>query len=173
MANNFLSNFTQEQLNKINHFVNLCFEGLKSANYKVVTAESITAGLISYFLTSRPNASLIFERGFTVYNNYTKSQLLSIDLEFIERNNAVSEEVAIEMAIGALKNSNADIALAITGFAGPDDDQVGLVYIALGSKDNIKAFKFNFNGTRNEIRVEAAIKALELLSALFGLFVTS
>ena len=92
----------------------LCDSGLK-----VATAESCTGGLLAALLTDVPGCSHAFERGFVVYTHEAKAQMLDIDLDRIEELGAVSKEIAIEMAHGALRRSEADVALSITGFAGP------------------------------------------------------
>jgi len=98
----------------------------------IATAESCTGGLLAALLTDIPNCSHAFERGFVVYSAEAKSELLSIPPERITRFGVVSREIAIDMALGALSASRADIALSVTGFAGPglDGDEEGLVHLA-------------------------------------------
>ncbi|MEW9855355.1 CinA family protein [Novosphingobium sp. M1R2S20] len=98
----------------------------------IATAESCTGGLIAALLTDIPDCSHAYERGFVVYSPRAKSELLSIPPERIERFGVVSKEIAEDMALGALKASHADIALSVTGFAGPGgaDDEEGLVHLA-------------------------------------------
>lgn len=98
----------------------------------LVTAESCTGGLVASLLTDVEGASRAFERGFVVYTDEAKCELLSIDRELIGRCGAVSQETAIAMAEGALRRSNGDVAIAITGFAGPagPGDEPGLVHFA-------------------------------------------
>ena len=99
---------------------------------KLATAESCTGGLLATLLTDIPGCSHAFERGFVVYSEKAKCELLSIQPERIANCGAVSKEVAIEMAQGALIASEADVAVSITGFAGPGEngDEEGLVHIA-------------------------------------------
>src|SRR5688572_32689177 len=85
----------------------------------LATAESCTGGLLAALLTDVPGCSHAFERGFVVYTNDAKAQMLDLDLARIEQLGAVSKEIAIDMAHGALRRSEADVALSITGFAGP------------------------------------------------------
>ena len=120
-------------------------EAIKSAiknNFKIATAESCTAGLICATLTEVPGSSAAVDRGFVTYSNEAKNEMLGVDAELIESKGAVSEEVARAMADGALKNSNADLAIAVTGIAGPDggtaDKPVGLVHFALSSNGREK-----------------------------------
>jgi len=96
----------------------------------LATAESCTGGLLGSLLTDVQGASHAFERGFIVYTNEAKSELLGVPAALIEEEGAVSKAVAIAMAEGALDHSRADIALAVTGFAGKGDegDEVGLVH---------------------------------------------
>ncbi|MET1756669.1 CinA family protein [Novosphingobium sp. RD2P27] len=104
---------------------------------KIATAESCTGGLIAALLTDIPNCSHAFERGFVVYAPVAKSELLSIPLERIERFGVVSKEIAVDMALGALKASHADIAVSVTGYAGPggSDDEEGLVHLACARRN--------------------------------------
>ena len=89
------------------------------ANVKITCAESCTGGLVCAALTETPGSSKIFDRGFVVYSNLAKIQTLEVSKKSIQAYGAVSEQVAIEMAIGAKKIAKADIALAISGIAGP------------------------------------------------------
>lgn len=132
---------------------------------KIACAESCTGGLLSALLTEIPGSSKVFERGFIVYSNLAKIEMLGVKKETLEKFGAVSEEVAREMAQGVLKNSAADIAIAITGIAGPDGGSakkpVGLVYIAV----NDQVRKFNFSGNRSEVRKSAVNAALQMLES--------
>ena len=92
----------------------LCDKGLT-----IATAESCTGGMLAALLTDIEGAGRAFDRGFVTYSKGSKTELLGIDPELLERNDAVSETVARAMAEGALKRSEADIAISITGFAGP------------------------------------------------------
>ena len=101
------------------------------------TAESCTGGLLAALLTDIPNCSHAFERGFVVYSADAKAELLSIHPERIEKYGVVSKEIAIDMAQGALKGSKADIAVSVTGFAGPGGpgDEEGLVHLACARRN--------------------------------------
>lgn len=142
------------------------FNALKQRGLMLVTAESCTGGLIAKTLTDIPGSSAVFERGFITYTNESKSELLGVPADMIEKHGAVSEKVARAMAEGALSHSNADVAVSSTGIAGPDggtpEKPVGLVYIGIASKmGSPRAFEHHFTGTRAEIRqktVEAAIR---------------
>ncbi|MFP4097846.1 MAG: CinA family protein [Alphaproteobacteria bacterium] len=136
-------------------------------------AESCTGGMVSTMITDCPGASQFFDRGFITYSNAAKIDMLGVSAQTLECYGAVSEECAIEMALGALDNSNADISVAITGIAGPGggapDKPVGLVCIATCSKNGAaKSHKNNFSGARKEVRKASTQKAFELLVELAG-----
>lgn len=144
---------------------------LAAANYKLATAESCTGGLIASAVTSKPGASKVFERGFVTYSNDAKAEMLGVDLKSIEKQGAVSTLVADAMVKGALEHSKADIAVSVTGIAGPDGGSekkpVGLVYIGYALKNNlVKVAQFNFEGGREEIRLQAVKQALKLALSL-------
>ncbi len=157
-------------------------ENLRDKNLKLTTAESCTGGLVSALFTSVAGSSDVFERGFVTYSNEAKIEMLGVKKETLEEFGAVSFDVAREMSIGAIKNSKANIAIAITGIAGPNSDntkkEVGLVYIAITSQSPIvtpshdgvhlpeiktQVRKFNFSGDRDEVRKASVIAALEIL----------
>ncbi len=126
-------------------------------------AESCTGGLLSALFTEIPGASKVFERGFMTYSNQAKIDLLGVKKKTLEDFGAVSAETAKEMAKGALRNSHADIAIAITGVAGPEEKS-GLVHIAVASHTRpIVNRKFNFSGDRHEVRKASVIAALQIL----------
>ena len=106
----------------------------------VATAESCTGGLVAAALTAIPGSSDVFERGFVTYSNSAKSEMLGVPYWLIERHGAVSEDVARAMAGGALTHSQASLAVAVTGIAGPDggtaEKPVGLVHFAAGRRDD-------------------------------------
>lgn len=105
-------------------------ETADAAGLSLATAESCTGGLLASLLTDVEGASSAFERGFVVYSKEAKCELLHIARDVVDNCGAVSREVAVAMAEGALAASHADIALSITGFAGPGgpDDESGLVH---------------------------------------------
>ena len=116
-------------------------EKLKEKHMKVATAESCTGGLIAKRITDVPGASEVFDCGIISYANEIKHRVLGVSEEDLKKYGAVSEPVARQMAQGALKVSGADIAVSVTGIAGPDSDStnkpVGLVYIGLADRDNV------------------------------------
>lgn len=116
-------------------------EKLKEKHMKVATAESCTGGLIAKRITDIPGASEVFDCGIISYANEIKHRVLGVSEDDLNKYGAVSEPVARQMAQGALKVSGADIAVSVTGIAGPDSDStnkpVGLVYIGLADRDNV------------------------------------
>ncbi len=140
----------------------------KEHNIKIATAESCTGGLISACLTAIPGSSDIFECGVVSYSNESKSRLLGVPRDAISDHGAVSDIVASAMAEGALAQCDADIAISVTGIAGPDggtkDKPVGLVFLALAETDQDAMVKrYVFAGTRTDIRRATVAAALELL----------
>jgi nicotinamide-nucleotide amidase len=129
---------------------------LSQENLKITCAESCTGGLLSGLFTEIEGSSKIFDRGFVVYSNQSKIDLLNVDKKLLEEFGAVSEEVALAMARGALENSHANIAIAITGIAGPTgatlDKKVGTIFIALVTKNFNQVEKFIFGNNRNKNR---------------------
>ena len=144
-------------------------ESAKRKGLCIATAESCTGGLLSTLLTDLPGVSHCFECGFVVYSDEAKSKLLGIAPEVIKKHGAVSSRVAQKMATQALDRCDADVAIAITGFAGPSssgDEEVGLVFIAAarsGSKSEIREFHFGEVG-RDLVRLRALECALDLLA---------
>lgn len=144
---------------------------LLEKNMKLVTAESCTGGLLAAGITYRPGASNVLERGFITYSNEAKAEMLGIPMEIIEKHGAVSAQTAEAMAIGAIEKSHADLAVSITGIAGPDggsdEKPVGTVYFGYKFKEGVPVHRMEqFEGTRNEIQTQAANAALEHLIAI-------
>jgi nicotinamide-nucleotide amidase len=133
----------------------------------LATAESCTGGLLAALLTDVPGCSHAFERGFVVYTEEAKSQLLDIELDKIQRLGAVSKDIAIDMAHGALRRSEADIALSITGFAGPGrpGDEEGLVHFACARKNGATDHRAKHFGAigRQGVRIASLDVALEMI----------
>jgi nicotinamide-nucleotide amidase len=138
----------------------------------IATAESCTGGLVSATLTAVPGSSDVFDRGFVTYSNAAKSEMLGVPYWLIERHGAVSEDVARAMAGGALAHSNASLAVAVTGIAGPDggtpEKPVGLVHFAAGRPDGPMHHERVVFGDlgRAEVRRRAVERALSLLRSL-------
>ena len=138
----------------------------------IATAESCTGGLLAALLTDVRGRGHVFERGFVTYSEEAKSDLLGIPLETIKANDAVSEIVAVEMAKGALERSNADVALSVTGFAGPcgPHDEEGLVHFACARKGGRVCHREEHFGAigRAGVRIAALEVALAMLDEALG-----
>ena len=144
------------------------FTKLEARKWMLATAESCTGGLISAAITNESGSSAYFDRGFVTYSNEAKMDMLDVSHETLSQFGAASEQTAIEMAQGALKNSNAGIAVSVTGIAGPTggtaDKPVGLVYIGCATEENTTVQAFNFdNMTRQQVRESTVQKALEIV----------
>jgi nicotinamide-nucleotide amidase len=140
----------------------------KAKGKMLATAESCTGGMVAAALTDIAGSSAVVERGFVTYSNRAKAQLLGIDPAVIEAHGAVSQEVAEAMARGALAQSATDVAVAITGIAGPDggsaDKPVGLVWFGLAAAGQpTTTDHVIFQGDRAAVRSQATEKALALL----------
>jgi nicotinamide-nucleotide amidase len=142
-------------------------DAARRTGVKIATAESCTGGLIAGLLTEIPGSSDVLDRGFVTYSNAAKETMLRVARELLEAHGAVSEAVARGMAEGALKNSDAQIAVAVTGIAGPGggtaEKPVGLVHIAVAGHETIaREFRFGDIG-RGEVRIKTVEEALKLL----------
>ncbi len=147
-------------------------DAARARGLRIVTAESCTGGLIAGALTAIPGSSDVFERGFVTYSNEAKSEMLGVPAALIAAHGAVSAEVALAMAEGALNASRADIAIAVTGIAGPDGETeakpVGLVHIAAARRGGARLHEemgFEDIG-RDGVREESVAAALDLLGRL-------
>jgi len=136
-------------------------------NLTVATAESCTGGMLAALLTDIEGAGHGFERGFVTYTKESKAELLGIEPTLLDDNDAVSEVVARAMAEGALKRSKADLAVGITGFAGPagPGKEEGLVHIALARRNGRTVHREEHFGAkgRGVIRVKSLKAMLEML----------
>ncbi|NGO00065.1 nicotinamide-nucleotide amidase [Grimontia sp. S25] len=146
-------------------------ERLKASNQTVTTAESCTGGGISYVLTEVAGSSAWFERAFVTYSNDAKRELVGVATDTLVDHGAVSEEVVAEMAAGALKEANADFALAVSGIAGPtggsEEKPVGMVCFGWATRKGIVTETCLFDGDRHEIRRNTIAHSLcRLLSYL-------
>lgn len=139
----------------------------KQKGLVLATAESCTGGLLAALLTEIPGSSAAFAGGAVTYSNALKHTLLGVSLETLHHHGAVSKEVAGQMAKGVQKMAKADIAVSITGIAGPDgsskEKPVGLVYIGIAAGDALDVEENIFSGNRNDIRRQTVHRALELL----------
>ncbi|MBF0125536.1 MAG: nicotinamide-nucleotide amidohydrolase family protein [Magnetococcales bacterium] len=144
---------------------------LRAAGVKVAVAESCTGGLISSRLTSVAGSSAFFNEGFVVYSNEAKVLRLNVPAATLERHGAVSTEVAQAMAQGALHNGHADLAVAVTGIAGPTggsvEKPVGTVFISCINRDGETLdYRGCYSGDRQRVRQRSSQTALHLLRHL-------
>ena len=141
----------------------------RRAGLRIVTAESCTGGLIAACLTEIPGSSDVVERGFVTYSNEAKQELLGVPETLLRAKGAVSAEVAEAMAAGALDRSRAEVAVSVTGIAGPggatETKPVGLVYLGLCRRGQAPEHRrFVFSGDRQAVRAASLAAAFELLS---------
>ena len=146
---------------------------LKERGLQLATAESCTGGWLGEAVTSISGSSQWYDRGFVTYTNQAKQEMLGVDDLTLDNCGAVSEETVCEMAQGALRQSRADIAVAISGIAGPaggtPEKPVGLVWFAWISKNSgITSEKRLFSGDRHEVRCQSVKTALEGILTLLG-----
>jgi len=146
----------------------------KARGVTVATAESCTGGLIAAAITEVPGSSAVFGQGFVTYSNAAKTELLGVPAGLIAAIGAVSEAVAARMAAGARKRAGADLAVSVTGIAGPDggtpQKPVGTVCFGLASPSGVTTYTKRFMGNRHEVREQSVAFALELLSKQALLF---
>ena len=158
--------FLKENLKLIQKLARQCLE----KNILLVAAESCTGGLLSTLLTREAGSSKWFDRGFVTYSNNSKIDSLGVRGETLENFGAVSQEIANEMAKGALKNSEANLSISITGIAGPEggslDKPIGTVFFSIANQEKIiLEHKGDFKGSRDKIREESVLFVLnELLN---------
>lgn len=140
---------------------------LKEQGLSLSTAESCTGGYLSHLITSLPGSSAAFKGGVVSYSNELKEQVLGVQASTLASYGAVSEQVALEMALGAQKNFRTDYSMAVTGIAGPDggtaDKPVGTVWIAVAGKQGARAKLFNFGNIRLPNIERSAANALVML----------
>jgi len=137
---------------------------LRETRLMLTTAESCTGGMVATAVTDISGSSGWFERGFVTYSNQAKTEMIGVPAELIDKHGAVSEPVARAMAEGALRNSRAQVSLAITGVAGPgggtETKPVGMVCFAWSNRLHTSAETLVFKGDREQIRGQAAAHAL-------------
>ncbi len=133
----------------------------------ISVAESCTGGMLSSYLTSIPGASSYFTSGIVSYSNEAKIKLLSVSSESLTKYGAVSEFIAKEMALGCKKITNSDIAVSITGVAGPyggtPTKPVGIVCFGVATDKEVKTYTHQLKGDRDHIRTQACQIALEMI----------
>ena len=148
--------------------MNLCCDVLATLQDKtLVTAESCTGGGIGAALTAVPGSSNVYKGGIICYSNWVKEHVLGVPFELLERYGAVSAPVAEAMALGARKRMESDVAVSVTGLAGPGGDDyghpVGTVYIGCSTERSLVVREFHFSGDRNSVREQAVKEALKLI----------
>jgi nicotinamide-nucleotide amidase len=146
---------------------------LQAREWKLVSAESCTGGWVAKVLTDIAGSSTWFERGFVTYSDAAKQELLEVRAATLKDFGAVSEQTAREMARGALAHSQADVALAITGIAGPGggtpDKPVGLVWFAWARRSGtLRVAQQQFSGDREAVRRQAVAAALQGVLGVFN-----
>jgi nicotinamide-nucleotide amidase len=144
-------------------------EACRQRKLMLATAESCTGGLLAGALTAIAGSSDVVERGFVVYSNAAKHEMLGVPMPLIEQHGAVSEEVARALAEGAIARSHADIAVSITGIAGPGGGSahkpVGLVHFATARKGQPTVAQHRvFPGDRDTVRLASVALALSMLA---------
>ncbi|QPC41577.1 CinA family protein [Kaustia mangrovi] len=162
--------FDRDVIMEAKEVLDLC----RSAGLKVATAESCTGGLVSACLTDIAGSSDVVERGFVTYSNDAKMELLGVPADMLTAHGAVSEQVARAMAEGALERSHADIAVSVTGVAGPgggtQDKPVGLVHLACARREQAtdhRRMMFGDQG-RQRIRILSVRTAFVLIANQIG-----
>lgn len=142
------------------------FDVLQLHRMRVCTAESFTAGGVGQAIVSVPGASAVFYEGLNTYDNGSKRDRLGVSEYTLKSKGAVSDETAYEMAAGLIAQGKCDLAIATTGIAGPQSDNsqkpVGLCYIAVGTKERVRVFRFELTGDRETITKTAVNLALYL-----------
>lgn len=142
-------------------------DACRARGWRVAAAESCTGGLVAAALTAIPGASDVLDRGFVTYSNKSKIELLGVPEPTLAEYGAVSSETALAMATGAVVRAGADLAVSVTGLAGPGgasaDKPIGLVYLGVATKSGSRAERRVFPGDRSEIRRVATVFALKLL----------
>ena len=157
--------FSQELRDQADHLLTR----MRSAKLGVATAESCTGGLICALLTEIPGSSDVVDRGFVTYSNRAKTEMLGVPADLIDRVGAVSRETALAMAAGAVTRSRADLAVAVTGVAGPGggspEKPVGLVHLAVHHRSGRSWHREQRYGDlgRGGVRMATVITAIEML----------
>jgi nicotinamide-nucleotide amidase len=150
----------------------LVLEACRARGLTLATAESCTGGLVAQRLTSVPGASDVFVGAIVAYSDDVKARELGVPRETLERHGAVSAETAVAMAAGARERLGADVAVAVTGIAGPgggtEDKPVGLVFMHAEGPDGGRGLDFHFAGDRESIRRRAAVTSLHLVRRLLA-----
>lgn len=154
------------------HLEQVVVEQFAKRGLTITTAESCTGGLLAGRLINVSGASKVFNRGFVTYANEAKHEELGVKYSTLKKYGAVSKQTVKQMARGAAEHGKADVAIAITGLAGPEggtpEKPVGLVYIGIYYMDKVYWQECHFSGTRMQIRKAAVVNSLHFLIELFG-----
>ncbi|PIB24777.1 damage-inducible protein CinA [Amylibacter kogurei] len=154
----------------MSELVETILESARNRGITIATAESCTAGMISAALTDVAGSSDVFDRGFVTYTNDSKQQMLGVNGHTLQKFGAVSEQVAREMCVGALKHSDANLAVAVTGIAGPGgsehkpEGRVCFGVVRTGNEPSVETVEFGAIGRAN-VRQKTVEHALALLFA--------
>ena len=147
---------------------NLSFDVIQKLQGRTLaTAESCTGGGIGAVLTAVPGSSMVYKGGIISYTNQVKESILHVDTELLQRHGAISALVAAQMAAGARKALAADVAVSVTGLAGPTGDEygnpVGTVYIGYSDAEKTVSYKYHFEGDREAVRNQAIAATLQII----------
>jgi PncC family amidohydrolase len=146
---------------------------LSVRNLKLGVAESCTGGFLSNAITNFPGASQFFKLSVVSYSEDVKKSVLGVRASIFKKHGMVSEETAIAMMEGVMKLGHTDIALSVTGVAGPErieDKDVGLVFIAAAVRDRVESHGFKLSGDREEIKRQASLEALRFLKRVLDIW---
>ena len=139
----------------------------RAKGWRVATAESCTGGLVAAALTGIAGSSDVVDRGFVTYSNKAKMELLGVSADALSAFGAVSDETTRLMAMGAITHAGVDLAVSVTGIAGPGggsaDKPVGLVHLCVAIRAEARSERHVFPGDRNAVRHAAMTRALEML----------
>ncbi len=153
-------------IKKVEHLVKL----LKEKGFHISACESCTGGMFISSIIDVSGSSAVVNESYITYSNEAKERLLGVSSKTLETYGAVSSETAFEMAKGLYEKIDTDVAVSITGLAGPDggtiEKPVGLCFIGINIKGNIKVFKINNSGTRFEIREKTVLYCIDELITL-------
>jgi PncC family amidohydrolase len=146
-------------------------ELLRARKLTISTAESCTGGLISKLITDIPGSSDVFVGGVVSYSNAMKMKWLGVKQATLERYGAVSEQTVREMLNGIMRETGSDLAAAVSGIAGPTggtiEKPVGTVFIGIAFHDQRIIERYNFKGSREDVRTQSAMEVLKILANLF------
>ena len=146
---------------------------LSGKNLKLGVAESCTGGFLSNAITNIPGASRFFKLSVVSYSEDAKKSVLGVNSSILKKHGTVSEETAVAMMVHVLKLGQTEVALSVTGVAGPErieDKDVGLVFIAAAVGDQVESQGFKLSGDREEIKQQASLEALKFLKRVLDIW---